>query len=95
MSNNQDASNKTKPITNDQIAKEIKTIIAKITKLPIEKILDDSNLFADLGIESLAGVEIFAAIDKKYNLSVPEEAVKDIATVNDLVILVQRLLSKQ
>ncbi|MFA5839908.1 MAG: acyl carrier protein [Candidatus Margulisiibacteriota bacterium] len=94
MNNNQDASNKKKPITNDQLSKEIKTIIAKITKLPIEKILDDSNLFADLGIESLAGVEIFAAIDKKYNLNIPEEKVKDVTSVADLVDLIQIMLKQ-
>lgn len=95
MNNNQDTSNKEKSKANDQIAKEIKGIIAKITKLPVEKIDDDSNLFTDLGVDSLLGVEIFAALDKKYNLNVPEDKVKDVVTVNDLINLVQGLLAKQ
>ncbi|MDI6731283.1 MAG: acyl carrier protein [Candidatus Margulisbacteria bacterium] len=83
------------PNSNLQLAKEIKMIVAKILKVPEEKIREDANLFADLGVDSLLGVEIFAALDKKYNLNVPEEKVKDVVTVKDLINLVQGLLAKQ
>jgi len=77
--------------SNDQLVKEIKALVAKILKVPVDKIKDDANLFTDLGVDSLLGVEIFAALDKKYNLNVPEEKVKEIQTIQDLVTLVSSL----
>ncbi len=70
---------------------EIRSIIAKIAKLPEDKIFLNSNLFADLGIDSLSGVEIFATLDKKYHLDIPESKLKDVQTVSDLVNLVSEL----
>jgi len=70
---------------------EIRSIIAKITKLPEDKVFLNSNLFADLGVDSLSGVEIFATLDKKYHLDIPENKLKEVQTVSDLVNLVQSL----
>jgi acyl carrier protein len=81
--------------SNMQLLKEIKVLVAKILKVPEEKIKDDANLFTDLGVDSLLGVEIFAALDKKYNLNVPEEKVKEINTLTDLANLIQKQISKQ
>ena len=77
---------------NEQLRKDIKMLVAKILKVPEEKIKDDANLFTDLGVDSLLGVEIFAALDKKYNLNVPEEKVKDVATVKELMMMVEGML---
>ena len=75
----------------DQLSKEIKALVARVIKLPEEKIEFNANLFTDLGIDSLLGVEIFAALDKKYGINVPENRLRDISTVNDLVKLVSEI----
>ena len=79
-------------IDTDNLFNEIRKLVAKIVKLPEEKVFLNSNLFSDLGVDSLLGVEIFAALDKKYGLDVPEERLKDVNTINDLVNLVKELL---
>lgn len=75
----------------DALAKEIKSLVSKVIKIPEEKIDVAANLFTDLGVDSLLGVEIFAALDKKYGLDVPEEKLKDISTLNDIINLVKEL----
>ena len=71
--------------------KEIKELIAKVAKVPVSKLTDDTNLFSDLGVDSLLGVEIFAALDKKYGLDIPENRLKDVQTVRDVIDLVAQL----
>ena len=78
----------------DKLAKEIKTLVAKVIKIPEEKIDPNANLFTELGVDSLLGVEIFAALDKKYNLDVPEEKLKDVSTLNDIIALVKSMFNK-
>ena len=58
-------------------------------KLPEEKIDPNANLFTDLGVDSLLGVEIFASLDKKYGINIPEEKLRDINTLNDIIALVR------
>ena len=67
------------------IEDEIKALIAKVVKIPEEKLKMDANLFTDLGIDSLLGVEIFAALDKKYGIDIPETRLRDVKTLADLI----------
>jgi acyl carrier protein len=73
------------------IDKEIKTLVSKVIKIPEDKIDPKASLFTDLGVDSLLGVEIFAALDKKYGITVPEEKLRSINTLNDVVALVKEL----
>ncbi len=78
----------------DKIAKEIKAVVAKVIKIPEDKIDPNTNLFTELGVDSLLGVEIFATLDKKYSLDVPESKLKDVNTINDIIALVKSMLNK-
>jgi len=74
-----------------QLEKEIRSMVARIVKLPEEKVGLEANLFTELRVDSLLGVEIFASLDKKYGIEVPEEKLKNIKTVRDLVDLIQSI----
>jgi acyl carrier protein len=78
-----------------QLTREIKTLVSKIIKIPEDKIDVNANLFSDLRVDSLLGVEIIASLDKKYGLDVPEEKLKGIHTLNDIILLVKDYLSKK
>jgi acyl carrier protein len=67
---------------------EIKTLVAKILRMPEEKVSLDANLFTDLNVDSLLGVEIFAALDKKYGINIPEARLKGINTLRDIIQIV-------
>lgn len=79
----------------DQIEKNIKSLVSRIIEVPEEKVDLNSNLYTDLNVDSLIGVEIFTSLDKEYGLDVPEDKLKDINTLNDIVALVKELLSKK
>jgi len=82
-------------MNDERLSKEIKTLVAKIIKVPEANIDLNADLFAQLGVDSLLGVEIIASLDKKYNLDVPEKKLKDIRTVNDIINLVKEFLAKK
>lgn len=71
-----------------QISNEIKNMVAKIIKLPEDKVFMNSNLFSDLGVDSLSGVEIFASLDKQYHIDIPENKLKSVQTLGELIDLV-------
>ncbi|MFA4858210.1 MAG: acyl carrier protein [Candidatus Margulisiibacteriota bacterium] len=73
------------------LEKEIKSLVAKIVKLPENKIDLDANIFYDLGVDSLLGVEIFAALDKKYHIDIPEDRLKNVKTLHDIIALVREI----
>jgi len=75
----------------EQILKEIIGLVAHILKLPEEKIDPNANLFSDIGVDSLLGVEIFSALDKKYGINVPEEKLRGINSLQDIAVLVKEL----
>ncbi|MFA4843910.1 MAG: acyl carrier protein [Candidatus Margulisiibacteriota bacterium] len=73
---------------NGQLALEIKTLVAKIIRKPEAEVTLGADLFNELGVDSLLGVEIFAALDKKYGVVIPEDLLKGVTTLGDLVQLV-------
>ncbi|MBN2057856.1 MAG: acyl carrier protein [Candidatus Saganbacteria bacterium] len=79
----------------EQLTAEIRSMVARIIKQPEDRILPDANLFSDLGVDSLLGVEIIASLDRKYSLDVPEGRLKDIKTLNDIVEMVASFLANK
>ncbi len=69
------------------IDNEVTSLVAKIIKVPEDKIDPNADLFKDLGIDSLLGVEIFASLDRKYNIDIPENRLEKIKTLNDIIAL--------
>ena len=73
------------------LSDDIQKLVAKIIKLPVEKVDLNANLFTELGVDSLLGTEIFASLDKKYGIDIPENKLAGIKTLNDIVKLVEEL----
>lgn len=80
---------------NEDLAKEVTHLISRIVKIPEDKINPNANIFNELGVDSLLGVEIFADLDKKYGLSLDEDKIKNINTLNDIVELVKEQLAER
>jgi len=80
---------------NDDLAKEVIHLISRIIKIPEDKINLEANIFNDLGVDSLLGVEIFADLDKKYGLSLDEDKIKNINTLSDIIEMVKGQLAER
>lgn len=79
----------------ENIEKDIIAIIADISGFEPEEITREKNFFQDLEVDSIKAIEITVAIEKKFKISVRDEDVPQIATVDQAVSLVSRLLEEK
>lgn len=75
------------------VEKEILAIISEVSGFDEKEIKPDANFFKDLEVDSIKAIEITVAIEKKFKISVRDEDVPNIMTVNDAVELVNKLLN--
>ena len=69
---------------------DLRALIAEIAE--IDEIPDDRS-FKDLGIDSMMGVEIVAAIERKYQVKIEDAELAEITTLNASMALVEKKLS--
>ncbi len=58
-----------------------------------KKIVPDDNLEIDLGLDSLARLELVVSIEKSFGISLPESFGSEIFTVKDVVLKIQEQLA--
>ncbi len=73
----------------DDLARELRSLIAGIADVPPESVTLDSDLYMDLGIDSLLKVELLTAIESSSGIRIPDEASYRISTFAELVELVR------
>lgn len=74
------------------ITERVLKIISKEIKTPVDKINLEEDI-RDMGIDSLATVEIIIAIEEELGIAIPEDSVEDLQSVQDIVSLCNRLHS--
>lgn len=73
-----------------QMKEELRALISEIAEK--DEIPDDVS-FKDLGIDSMMGVEIVAAIEKKYRVKIEDAELAEVTTLNASMALVQKKLA--
>ena len=78
-------------MSNAELTERIRGIIATVQHLPQEKVTADST-FEQLGIDSLDGINILFAVEKEFNVDIPDDAAQNIRSVRDVVDGIEKLL---
>ena len=78
----------------ESIEKDIIAIISEVSGYEPEEIKPDTNFFEDLEVDSIKAIEITVAIEKKFRIKVRDEDVPKIATVQQAVDLVSKLIGQ-
>ncbi|MBP1576096.1 MAG: acyl carrier protein [Oscillospiraceae bacterium] len=63
----------------------VKEILCDQLDVEPEKVTMDSLIADDLGADSLDVVEVIMSLEDEFGIEVPDEAVKDVRTVGDVV----------
>lgn len=71
------------------VKEELRALIAEIAEK--DEIPDDVS-FKDLGIDSMMGVEIVAAIERKYQVKIDDAELALVTTLNNSLDLVKKKL---
>lgn len=67
---------------------QIMEIVAEVADIPVDKVSPDA-LLADLDIDSLRGLRIVAAVEKRWGIVVNEETIGRIRSMGDIFALVE------
>jgi acyl carrier protein len=76
------------------VEKEIISIVSDVSGFEEHEITLKTNFQKDLEVDSIKTIEITVAIEKKFKISVRDEDVPKITTVQQAVELVKNLLTK-
>lgn len=68
---------------------KLRTIIYELTGVEKEKIVPGADIRSDLGMDSLDVVELTLALESEWDISIPDEAMDRLKTVQDLVTMLE------
>jgi acyl carrier protein len=74
------------------VATRIRAALAQHLKRDVDKIGLHDDLRKDLGLDSLAMIELLFKIEETFDLEIPNEDLSNIATVGDVIGYVERRL---
>src|SRR5580692_4349297 len=78
----------------EELTRRVLRIIAETQRKDPAQVTIDSS-FEDLGIDSMDGVNIVFALENEFDINVPDEEVKSIRNVRDMVEGVRTLVKQK
>ena len=76
----------------DELIERVRKVIATSKRIPEDTVTIDSA-FEELGIDSMDAVEILFALENEFDINIPDEEVKTVRNVRQMVEGVERLLA--
>ena len=77
-------------MTEQEILAGLGEIIDEIAGVPADQVTPDKSFVDDLDIDSLSMVEIAVAAQDRFGVEIPDDELKNLKTVQDVVLFVQR-----
>ena len=77
-------------MTQEEILTGLGEIIDEVAGVPADQVTPDKSFVDDLDIDSLSMVEIAVAAQDKFGVEIPDEQLKDLKTVQDVVNFVSK-----
>jgi acyl carrier protein len=77
-------------MTEEEILTGLGEIVDEVAGVPADQVTPDKTFVDDLDIDSLSMVEIAVAAQDKFGVEIPDDQLKDLKTVQDVVDYVKR-----
>jgi acyl carrier protein len=77
-------------MTDQEILEGLGEIIDEVAGVPASQVTPDKTFVDDLDIDSLSMVEIAVAAQDKFGVEIPDDQLKDLKTVQDVIDYVRR-----
>ena len=77
-------------MTDQEILSGLAEIIEEIADVPADEVTPGKSFVDDLDIDSLSMVEIAVAAQDKFGVEIPDDQLKDLKTVQDVVNFVSK-----
>jgi acyl carrier protein len=85
-------------MTSPDIKATIRTLIVEIAQdmeIDEAKITDEAHFITDIGLDSMALLEVLATMEKKFGVTIPETEFPNIVTINKCAETVQKYLAQK
>jgi acyl carrier protein len=76
-------------LTEQEILAGVGKIINEITGIPAAEVTPEKSFVDDLDIDSLSMVEIAVAAQDEFGVEIPDDKLKDLKTVKDVIGFIQ------
>ena len=76
----------------EELIERVRKTIATSKRIPEDRVTLDSA-FEELGIDSMDAVEILFALENEFDINIPDEEVKTVRNVRQMVEGVEKLLA--
>jgi acyl carrier protein len=77
-------------MTDQEILTGLAEIIDEVAGVPADQVTPEKTFVDDLDIDSLSMVEIAVAAQDKFGVEIPDDQLKDLKTVQDVIDYVRR-----
>jgi acyl carrier protein len=71
--------------------RKVREVIARVATLP-DGFSASADLFKDLGVKSIAALDLLLSLEEEFGVSISDEAFGDARSLDKLVVLVEGLL---
>ncbi len=71
---------------------KVQKVIAEQLEIDPETITPETNIYDDLGADSLDAVELVMSLEDEYGITIPDEAANDLVTVGKIVEYLEKVI---
>ncbi len=75
------------------IIRDLITEIAEDMDVDVSKITDSAHFITDIGLDSMALLEVLASMEKKFSVSIPESEFPNLTSVDACAATVEKYLA--
>jgi acyl carrier protein len=72
-------------LSQDEVMSGLAEIVEEIAGIPASSLAMDKSFTDDLDVDSLSMVEVVVAAEERFDVKIPDDDVKNLATVADAV----------
>ena len=77
------------------VEQDIRELVAEILESEPQEIGIDAHFVKDLGMDSMMALKLLAAVEKKYRVVIPEDALPKFTDLRTTVTIVEGILKKK
>lgn len=73
---------------------KVKEVVARVLKMDPEEIADDANFVFDLGADSMQSIQLVAAFEEEFGITMDQDKALSVQTVNAAADFIEAYLKK-
>jgi len=77
------------------VAERVKQVTARMLKVDVNDVKDDSHFVRDLGAESIQSIELVAAFEEEFDIDMDQDEALAVQTVGDAVQYIESVVAEQ